>query len=269
MLSPTVAMTLIGWPAPSASFARARAKVSLELITKAKFGKSLGVLGLERVGINDNFFAERRTHFAGVERDRAGGAWCDLALRALPDNGLGYGVLRYLNPQTAAHLEGFASPQIGFNYLGRFAAWRLRTGAAPTRRCGLAPATRRGGAGLHRPGRFRIDRSRPGRQIAHLGGDHGHRSSSLPDISAMADFLPGYEASTFFGIGAPMGTPAEVIDKLDTEINAGRADPTLKGRIAVLGGAVLPGSPAEFGKLLVEEGEKWARVIKFANIKGD
>ena len=66
-----------------------------------------------------------------------------------------------------------------------------------------------------------------------------------------------------------MGTPAEVIDKLNTEINAGRADPTLKGRIAVLAGAVLPGSPADFGKLLVEEGEEWARVIKFANIKGD
>jgi tripartite-type tricarboxylate transporter receptor subunit TctC len=85
----------------------------------------------------------------------------------------------------------------------------------------------------------------------------------------MAEFLPGYEASTFFGIGAPMGTPAEVIGKLNTEINAGLADPGLKGRIAALGGTVLPGSPADFGKLLVGEGEKWARVIKFANIKGD
>jgi tripartite-type tricarboxylate transporter receptor subunit TctC len=118
------------------------------------------------------------------------------------------------------------------------------------------------------PASASIDHVRAGKLRA-LAVTTATRSASLPDISAMAEFLPGYEASTFFGIGAPMGTPAEVIGKLNTEINAGLADPGLKGRIAALGGTVLPGSPADFGKLLVGEGEKWARVIKFANIKGD
>ena len=118
------------------------------------------------------------------------------------------------------------------------------------------------------PASASIDHIRAGRLRA-LAVTTATRSELLPDISAMAEFLPGYEASTFFGIGAPMGTPAEIIDKLNTEINAGLADPRLNGRVAALGGTVLPGSPADFGKLLVEEGEKWARVIKLANIKGE
>jgi tripartite-type tricarboxylate transporter receptor subunit TctC len=79
--------------------------------------------------------------------------------------------------------------------------------------------------------------------------------------------LPGYEASAWYGIGAPKGTPAEIIDKLNKEINAGLADPKLKARLADLGGAVVPGSPADFGKLIADETEKWGKVIRAANIK--
>jgi tripartite-type tricarboxylate transporter receptor subunit TctC len=93
------------------------------------------------------------------------------------------------------------------------------------------------------------------------------RSDALPDIPAMADFLPGYEASTFFGIGAPKGTPAEIIDKLNKEINVALADPTMRARLTDLGAVPLPGSPAGFGRLIAEETEKWAKVIRFAGIK--
>jgi tripartite-type tricarboxylate transporter receptor subunit TctC len=93
------------------------------------------------------------------------------------------------------------------------------------------------------------------------------RSETLPDIPAVAEFLPGYEASAFFGIGAPKGTPAEIIDRLNKEINAGLADPRLKARLADLGGVVIGGSPADFGKLIADETEKWGKVIRAANIK--
>ena len=83
----------------------------------------------------------------------------------------------------------------------------------------------------------------------------------------MAEFLPGYEASGWFGIGAPKNTPVEIIEKLNREINAGLADPKMKARLADLGGTVLPGSPADFGKHIAEETEKWAKVIRAANIK--
>ena len=83
----------------------------------------------------------------------------------------------------------------------------------------------------------------------------------------MGEFVPGYEASSSFGFGAPKNTPAEIIDKLNKEINAGLADPKIKARLADLGGTVLAGSPAEFGKLIAEETEKWAKVIRAANIK--
>ena len=79
--------------------------------------------------------------------------------------------------------------------------------------------------------------------------------------------MPGYEASGFAGIGAPKSTPAEIIDKLNNEIRVGLADPKLKARIAELGGTVLAGSPAAFGTLISEDTEKWAKVIKFADIK--
>jgi len=93
------------------------------------------------------------------------------------------------------------------------------------------------------------------------------RSDALPDIPTVGEFLPGYEASTWYGVGAPKGTPAEIVEKLNKEINAGLADPTMKARLADLGGDVLALSPADFGKLIADETEKWAKVIKFANIK--
>jgi tripartite-type tricarboxylate transporter receptor subunit TctC len=89
----------------------------------------------------------------------------------------------------------------------------------------------------------------------------------LPEVPTVSEFVPGYEASAFTGIGAPRNTPAKVVDKLNKEINAGLADPKIMGRIADLGGMVILGSPAEFGKLIANETEKWAKVIKFASIK--
>jgi tripartite-type tricarboxylate transporter receptor subunit TctC len=95
------------------------------------------------------------------------------------------------------------------------------------------------------------------------------RSDALPDIPTVAEFVPDYEASNWFGVGAPKATPAEIVEKLNTEINAGLADPKMKARLADLGGTVLAGSPAEFGKLIAEETEKWGKVVKFTAIKAD
>ena len=95
------------------------------------------------------------------------------------------------------------------------------------------------------------------------------RSDVLPDIPTVGDFVPGYEASAFWGVGAPRNTPAEIIDKLNKEINAGLSDPKLKARLAEGGGTVLAGSPADFGKLIADETEKWAKVIRAANIKAE
>jgi tripartite-type tricarboxylate transporter receptor subunit TctC len=95
------------------------------------------------------------------------------------------------------------------------------------------------------------------------------RSDVLPDIPTVGEFVPGYEASAWNGIGAPRNTPAEIIDKLNKEINAALADPTFRTRLADLGNTVLSGSPGDFGKLIADETEKWAKVIKFANIKPD
>jgi tripartite-type tricarboxylate transporter receptor subunit TctC len=95
------------------------------------------------------------------------------------------------------------------------------------------------------------------------------RWESLPDISTMTEFLPGYEASTFFGIGTPRNTPVEIVYRLNKEINAGLADPRLKARIAALGGTVLPGSPDDFAKLIADEAEKWAKVIRSARISAE
>ena len=90
---------------------------------------------------------------------------------------------------------------------------------------------------------------------------------ALPDLPTVSDFVPGYETSSWSGIGAPKNTPMEIIEKLNKEINAALADPKIKARLADLGGTVLPGSPAEFGKLIADEIEKWGKVIKFAEIK--
>jgi tripartite-type tricarboxylate transporter receptor subunit TctC len=93
------------------------------------------------------------------------------------------------------------------------------------------------------------------------------RSEALPDLPTIGEFLPGYEASQWYGIGAPKNTPAEIVDRLNKEINAALADPKIKARLADLGGTPLVGSPADFGKLIAEETEKWGKVIRAANIK--
>jgi tripartite-type tricarboxylate transporter receptor subunit TctC len=93
------------------------------------------------------------------------------------------------------------------------------------------------------------------------------RMEVLPDIPAVGEFVPGYEAIQLYGVGAPRNTPAEVVDKLNKEINAGLADPKLKARLAQLGGLPMPMTPAEFGKHIADETEKWGRLIRAANIK--
>jgi tripartite-type tricarboxylate transporter receptor subunit TctC len=95
------------------------------------------------------------------------------------------------------------------------------------------------------------------------------RAEVLPNIPTVSEFVPGYEASTWFGVGAPKGTPAGIIDKLNIDINAGLVDPKIKARLSELGGTSLPGSPADFGKLIAEETEKWAKVVKFSGAKPD
>jgi tripartite-type tricarboxylate transporter receptor subunit TctC len=95
------------------------------------------------------------------------------------------------------------------------------------------------------------------------------RSPVLPDIPTVAEFVPGYESSFWTGVGAPKGTPVEIVDKLNKEINGVLADPKFKTRLADVGGDVLALSPADFGKLIAEEIEKWAKVVKFAGIKAD
>jgi len=92
------------------------------------------------------------------------------------------------------------------------------------------------------------------------------RSDALPDVPTVAETVPGYEASAFYGVGVPKGTPPEIIDKLNKEINAGLADPKIKARLAELGGMLIPGSPADFGKLVAEETDKWAKVIKTGGV---
>jgi tripartite-type tricarboxylate transporter receptor subunit TctC len=95
------------------------------------------------------------------------------------------------------------------------------------------------------------------------------RLDALRDIPAVADFVPGYEAGGWFGVGAPRNTPVEIIDRLNKEINAGLADPKLRARFADLGGIVFLGTPPDFRKVISEETEKWAKVVKFAGIKAD
>jgi tripartite-type tricarboxylate transporter receptor subunit TctC len=95
------------------------------------------------------------------------------------------------------------------------------------------------------------------------------RSEVLPDVPTIAEFVPGYEGSAWYGIGAPKGTPADIVDKLNREINAALADPKMKVRLADLSGTALAGSPADFSKLIADETEKWGKVIRAANIKPD
>ena len=111
-----------------------------------------------------------------------------------------------------------------------------------------------------------IEHIRSGKLRA-LGVTSARRSQALPDIPSVSDFVPGYEASQWHGIGVPKNTPSEIIDKLNKEINAGLGDLKMKARLADLGGTPLVGSPADFSRLIAEDTEKWAKVIKFAGIK--
>ena len=104
-------------------------------------------------------------------------------------------------------------------------------------------------------------------QLRALAVTTATRSDALPGIPTVADFLPGFEASFWAGVGAPRNAPAEIIDKLNNEINAGLADPKIRAQLADLGGTPLAGSPPDFGKLIAQETEKWGKVVKFAGIK--
>ena len=95
------------------------------------------------------------------------------------------------------------------------------------------------------------------------------RSPALPDVPTVAEFVPGYESSFWTGVGAPKNTPTEIVDKLNDEINSALADPKMKARLAELGATALPGSPADFGKFIAEETEKWGKVVKFSGAKAD
>jgi tripartite-type tricarboxylate transporter receptor subunit TctC len=95
------------------------------------------------------------------------------------------------------------------------------------------------------------------------------RLQALPDLPTVAEFLPGFEATLFYGLGAPKNTPAEIIDKLNNEINVGLTEPKIKARLAELDGTELGGSAADFGRLIEDETEKWGKVVKLANIRPD
>jgi tripartite-type tricarboxylate transporter receptor subunit TctC len=105
------------------------------------------------------------------------------------------------------------------------------------------------------------------RRLRALAVTTATRSDALPDVPTVGEFVQGYEANAWWGFGAPKNAPKEIIDKLNQEINAGLADLKIKTRLAELGGTALAGSPADFGRLIADETEKWAKVIKFAGIK--
>jgi tripartite-type tricarboxylate transporter receptor subunit TctC len=113
-----------------------------------------------------------------------------------------------------------------------------------------------------------IEHVRAGR-LRGLAVTTAKRLAVLPDLPTVGDFVPGFEVNGLIGVGAPKGTPAAVVDKLNSEINAAVADAKLQARFADLGANVLTGSPADFGKLLVRETEKWGKVIRAANIKAE
>jgi len=106
-------------------------------------------------------------------------------------------------------------------------------------------------------------------KLRALGVTIATRSDVLPDIPSVSEFLPGFDASVYYGLGAPKNTPAEIVEKLNKEINAALADPKFKARLADMGGTVLAGSPDDFGKLIAEETEKWAKVAKFSVAKAE
>jgi tripartite-type tricarboxylate transporter receptor subunit TctC len=104
-------------------------------------------------------------------------------------------------------------------------------------------------------------------QLRGLAVTSSKRLETLPDMPTVGETVPGYEASQWYGIGAPKATPAPIVDVLNTEINAFLADPKMKAKLVDLGGTELPGSAAEFTKMIADETEKWSRVVKFANLK--
>ena len=106
-------------------------------------------------------------------------------------------------------------------------------------------------------------------KIRPLAVTSAARIELFPELPTVADYVPGYEASAWYGIGAPKGTPAEIVDRLNREANAILAEPATKARLAELGASLLPGSPADFGKLVADETEKWGKVIRFAGIKAE
>ena len=106
-------------------------------------------------------------------------------------------------------------------------------------------------------------------KLRALAVTNARRSEALPDLPRVGDFLPGYETSAWQGVGAPKNTPVEIIDRLNKEINAGLADPKINVRVADMGGTALVGSPADFGKLIADETEKWGKVVKFSGAKPD
>ena len=106
-------------------------------------------------------------------------------------------------------------------------------------------------------------------QLRPLAVTTATRSEALPELPSVGDAVAGYEASTWYGVGAPKNTPAEIIDKLNKEINAGLADPRLKTRLTELGGMMLTGSSADFGNFISDETRKWAKVVKFSGAKAD
>jgi tripartite-type tricarboxylate transporter receptor subunit TctC len=105
--------------------------------------------------------------------------------------------------------------------------------------------------------------------IRALAVTSARRSDTLPDLPTLADFVPGFEAITWWGVGAPKNTPAEIIGTLNKEINAALASPAIKARFADLGSTVFPGSPADFGNFIADETEKWGKVVRAANIRAD
>jgi tripartite-type tricarboxylate transporter receptor subunit TctC len=106
-------------------------------------------------------------------------------------------------------------------------------------------------------------------QLRALGVTVAKRWPALPDIPAIAETVPGYEASIWYGISAPKGTPPEIVAILNKSVTAALADPKMKAKLAELGGIPMPMTPAEFGKLIADETDKWAKVVKFANISVD
>ena len=128
-----------------------------------------------------------------------------------------------------------------------------------TRRPRCAPSRRRGD---HLPSGFHF-------LCGALAVSDATRSQALPDVPTVGESVPGFEAAIWYGVGAPRNTPAEIVDTLNKVINAGRGDVNLKTHLADLGGTVIPGSPADFGRLIATETEKWGKVVKFSGARPD